>query len=222
MNSAQKLYPLFLNLSAAEALVVGAGSVALRKINTLLEAGARVRVVAPEALDEVKDLANKGLIQWEQRAFEDDCIADALLVFCATDSTETNEQVYQAAQKAHRIVNVVDVPELCNAIVPSSFARGNLQVAVTTGGAAPSLARNIRKELEDQFPAHWEDYTHALGSVRKLVKKRVPGPSSVRTSLYEALTGAGLESRFARGERPTPEQLYQELIEPLIHKGGSR
>lgn len=212
-------YPLYANLAGEPVVVVGGGAVAERKVCTLLEHGAAVTVIAPELIDELAGLSDEGRVRWVQRAYEPGDTADALLVVCATDDTAVNEAVYAEAQGRHQLVNVVDVPALCNFIVPSVLRRGRLQIAVSTGGASPSAAREIRRSLEREFPDYWEDYLDLMAELRCLIKSRVPGPMEQRAPLYEAVQSSDVLARIAAGERPDAESVYRGLVEPLLEGG---
>lgn len=209
-------YPLFIYLEGARVVVVGAGAVAERKIATLLEYGAVVTVIASEATESVRALAKQGRVEWLQRPYREGDLEGAILAMGATSDESVNARVHAEASSRNQLVNVVDVPPLCNCIVPSIMRRGRLQVAVSTAGAAPSVAREIRHDLEQRYPAYWETYVDVLADVRVLVKERVPGPASVRTPLFEAVSAAGIEKRIAAGEEVNAESLYREIVAPLL------
>lgn len=106
---------------------------------------------------------------------------------------------------------------LCNCIVPSLMRRGDLQIAVSSGGAAPTVAKHIRHTLEAQYPAYWEEYVRVLGELRTLIKQRVEGDAVNRTPLFEAVAQAGLEKRVEQGEQLDIYALYDEIVAPLLH-----
>ena len=209
-------YPLFANLQGELVVVVGGGDVAERKVQTLLEHGADVIVVAPQATSALQGLATEGRIIWRARGYVPGDLDSALLAVCATDDRAVNEAVHAEAKRRHMLVNVVDVPDLCNFIVPSVLSRGNLQIAVSTGGASPSAAREIRRSLERQFPDYWEGYLNLMAELRCLVKARVPGSMDRRAPLYEAIQASDVLDRFAAGERPDAESVYARIVEPLL------
>ena len=214
-------YPLYVNLDGEPVVVVGGGQVAERKIQTLLEYGACVRLIAPEATDALQALAAESRIEWMPRCYEPGDLDAALFAVCATDDPHVSEAVYAEANARHMLVNVVDIPRLCNAIVPSVLKRGRLQIAVSTGGASPSCARDIRRSLETRFPEYWEDYLDTLAELRCLVKERVPGSTDLRTPLYEAIGESDLLARFAAGEHIDAESAFDQIVAPLL-KGGER
>lgn len=212
-------YPLFVQLHGEPVAVVGAGDVAARKVQTLLDHGADVTVVAPDAVEPLRAHAAAGRITWVARRYEEGDLAGALFVVCATNDRAVNEAVYAEAHANHQLVNVVDVPDLCNAIVPSILERGRLQIAVSTGGASPTCAREIRRSLERQFPAYWEEYLDLMAELRVLVKERMPGPASARVPVYEALQSSGLFERIAAGETVEAEDEYRRVVAPFVEGG---
>lgn len=141
-------YPAMLDLVGREALLVGGGEVAAQKVGPLLEAGARVRVVAPSLSSDLRSRVEAGEVEWEPREVRSGDVRGAEIVVCATDSREVNRRVSEEARAAKVLVNVVDDPELCTFIVPSIVRRGPLQVAISTGGASPALAKFVRRHLE--------------------------------------------------------------------------
>jgi siroheme synthase-like protein len=140
-----KHYPIFLNLRDRPVLVVGAGKVALRKTRGLLEAGARVTVIAPEAEPEFRELP----VRYVPRRFRASDLAGAMLVFAATDDRLTNHRIAIAAKGKGVFANIADSAEECDFVVPSRLHRGNVQVAISTGGENPRLSAELRKKLED-------------------------------------------------------------------------
>jgi siroheme synthase-like protein len=140
-------YPIFLDIAGKPVVVVGAGKVALRKTKGLLEAGAAVTVVAPRAEPEFARLG----ITMRPRAFRASDIRGAVLAFAATDDRGVNHAVAQAARRHGIPVNVADAREECSFIVPARIARGNLQIAISTGGESPRLAAALRRKIEENL-----------------------------------------------------------------------
>ena len=146
------LYPLFMDVSGRRCVVVGGGGVASRKARGLLESGARVVVVSPEVTPEIDDMD----VTVERRPYAPGDLAGCTLAFAATDSREVNAAVAREAEERGIPVNVADRPAEGDFALPSVLRRGGLQVAVSTGGASPSLARRIRDAMEPSFAAEWE------------------------------------------------------------------
>lgn len=146
------LYPLFMDVSGRRCVVVGGGGVASRKARGLLESGARVVVVSPEVTPEIDDMD----VTVERRPYAPGDLAGCTLAFAATDSREVNAAVAREAEERGIPVNVADRPAEGDFALPSVLRRGGLQVAVSTGGASPTLARRIRDAMEPSFAAEWE------------------------------------------------------------------
>lgn len=163
------LFPMFLKLEGKQCLVVGAGKIGEPKIGGLLETGAHIRVVALEATAQVREWATAGKLELELRAFAAEDLDGAFLAVVATNSRTLNERVYYEAQKRRVLCNVVDVPDLCDFFYPAVVRRGDLQIAVSTGGQSPSLAQKIRQQLEKQFGAGYAAWVAELGETRKLI-----------------------------------------------------
>lgn len=147
------LLPLFLKLEGKLALVVGAGSVGERKIASLLDVGARVRVVAPAANDDVKRLATEGRVEWRARAFEDADVEGAWLVYAATSNPEVQRSVASAAEARRVFCVAVDDPPNASAYSAAVVRRPPMVVAISSSGAAPALARLLREVIEHVLPA---------------------------------------------------------------------
>ncbi len=138
-------YPIFLNLRDRPVLVVGAGKIALRKARGLVEAGARITVVAPDAEPDFKELP----VRYIARRFRAADLAGMMLVFAATDDRLTNHRIAIAAKGRGVFANIADSAEECDFVVPARVQRGNVQVAVSTGGENPRLSAELRKKLEE-------------------------------------------------------------------------
>jgi precorrin-2 dehydrogenase / sirohydrochlorin ferrochelatase len=163
------LFPMFMKLEGRQVLMVGAGKVGESKIESLLETGARIRVVSLDATAAVREWAREGRIELELRAFAPDDLDGAFLAVVATSSPTLNERIYNEAQLRRVLCNVVDVPGLCDFYYPSVVRRGDLQIAVSTAGQSPSLAQKIREQLEKQFGPAYATWVAELGETRKLI-----------------------------------------------------
>src|SRR5260370_804472 len=163
----EKPFPMFLKLSARPCLLVGAGAVAETKIASLLEASARVRVVAPEATLQVRSWSQSNTIEWRQRAFEPGDLDGMFLVVAATSSRELHQRIFAEATRRGVLCNIVDVPALCDFYYPSVVQREPLQIAMSTAVLSPALAQRLRKQLEDQFAPAYEDWLVALREARE-------------------------------------------------------
>ena len=207
----RRYYPVFLDLAGRLSVVIGGGAVAERKVTTLVDHGARVVVVSPDLTAALEDLARQDRISVERRPYVRGDLDGAFIVVCSTDSEEVNRAVYAEAEHVGCLVNVVDVPELCNFIVPSIVSRGPLQIAVSTAGAAPAVAKRIRRGLEVEFGDEWGDYVELLGRVRALVMVSEPDGER-RARVFEAIADSDLLDRIRRGERPEAPEVYAEFV----------
>ncbi len=203
--------PVFFSLRAQPCLVVGGGSVAARKIGLLRRAGGRVRVVAPELAPEVERLAETGDIQHTARGFEEADLDGMRLVIAATNDRSVNARVSEAAQARGLPVNVVDDPALCSFIVPSILDRSPVMVAVSTGGASPVLARQLRARLESLIPAAYGRLASLLESFREQARARIPDERLRRRFWEQAVQGPVAELMLAGQEARAREALEEAL-----------
>jgi precorrin-2 dehydrogenase/sirohydrochlorin ferrochelatase len=216
----KRYYPVFLDLSERRCVVVGGGDVAERKVRTLRRYDASVHVVAPELTTHLAELEDACEITVEHRGYVRGDLADAGLVVCATDSSEVNRAVFDEAKAAGCLVNVVDVPELCDFIVPSVVRRGPFQIAISTGGAAPAVAKRARKRLSEEFGEEFGPYVELLGEVRTLVMDRV-ADEATRKRMFEAMADSDLLERVAAGERPRPDDVFAGFLRAVTTGGGA-
>jgi precorrin-2 dehydrogenase / sirohydrochlorin ferrochelatase len=165
-----------LRLEGKKVVVIGGGRVAERKVAGLLGTGSLITVISPQATDKLKGLAGSGLIEWLERSFSKEDIEGAFLIFAATNDNVLNQSIKMAASE-QQLVNIADDPEGSNFHVPSHIQRGRLSIAVSTGGASPTLARKIREQLEHQFDDQFEEYLEFLFSARQRILKEVKDPS---------------------------------------------
>lgn len=206
-------YPIMLNLTGKRAVVIGGGAVATRKIETLLEANAEITVVSPEIHEKIIAAFENNLLTWKQKYFEPADLADAFLIIAATNQVAVNLQVYENTSN-QQLLNIVDQPDLSNFIVPASFRRGKLTIAVSTSGAMPGLSRKIKQELATQYDEIYEDYLNFLEQSRQRVLKEIADPHKRRKILKSLLQTEFLEL--------TQQALYAERDEvflELLKKG---
>lgn len=172
-------YPVVLRLEGKHCLVVGGGRVALQKVWGLLGAGARVTVVAPECCEEIEDLAERGTIELHRREYSEGEASRYFLAITATDDPRTNRQVYLDGERSKTLVNSADDPENCRFILPSRVVRGDLVVAVSTGGRSPAMAAYLRKKLESMFGEEWGVLTELLGEARDQMRANGISPEGI-------------------------------------------
>jgi uroporphyrin-III C-methyltransferase/precorrin-2 dehydrogenase/sirohydrochlorin ferrochelatase len=205
------LFPVFLDLENRDCLVVGGGKVAARKVGLLRRAGARIEVVAPELCSELGGLAAEHGIVHRTRAFEADDLHNKVLVIAATDREDVNRSIAELARARNIPVNVVDQPELCSFIVPSVINRSPVQVAVSTGGSSPVLARLLRARLESYVPAAYGRLATLVESFRDKVKQRFTTLEQRRQFWENVLQGEVAELLFAGRDHAARECLENAL-----------
>ena len=168
-------YVACLRLTGRTCVVVGGGEVALEKVEGLLACDAGVTVIAPALVEQLRELAGEGSIEWRRRAYagpED--VERAFLVIAATDDTDVNIRVFEDAEARARLVNVVDVPPLCNFILPAVVRSGPLAIAVSTAGASPALAKRIKREIAAEYGEPYARLAVLLNEVRGWAKSSLP------------------------------------------------
>jgi uroporphyrin-III C-methyltransferase len=179
------LLPVFLKLAGRRCLVVGAGQVALDKIGSLLETGLSLRVVSPHALPEIQQLHRDGRLEWVQRCFEVSDLAGNVLVIAATDSPAVNAAVYRGSLERNVLCNSVDDIPNCDFYFGSVISRGDLQVAISTGGQSPAFSQRLRRELEDQLPDDLGPWLKNLGQLRREVLATQPRGEARKRLLHQ-------------------------------------
>jgi precorrin-2 dehydrogenase/sirohydrochlorin ferrochelatase len=205
-------YPAILDIAGRTAIVVGAGRVGEGKIDGLLRAGARVRVVSLTATDTVRTWAADGRIELELRAYESADLDGAFLVIAATEDNATNVRVFEDAEARQMLCNVVDVTHLCNFILPSIVRRGDLAIAVSTGGASPAMARRIRLSLAECYGDEYAVAMELLGSLREELKAMYPSPED-RKVLFERMVYSDFMDMVRAGDAAGLEAWVQRCID---------
>ena len=199
--------PIFLKLRNTPALVVGGGSVAERKIDLLLRAGAKVTVVAPKIGSKVAALLDQKKLQWIESDFESAHLNQALIAIAATDNVDVNKAVSDAARQQNLPVNVVDQPDLCTFTVPSIVDRSPVIIAIGTGGASPVLARMLKARLETLIPAAYGRLAGIAREFREQVKAALGSVDSRRGFWESVFQGRVAELVFAGKEHQAREEL---------------
>lgn len=207
-----KSFPAFLLVENESCLVIGGGPVALRKINALLKAGARVNVVAPECEAEIQELAANRLITWSGRTFDPADLEAARLVIAATDDAELNRNIAVQAKQQQIPVNVVNDPAAGTFLMPSVIEREPVTIAIGSGGVSPILSRLLRARLETMIPENFGKLAQLLGRFRKQAIKRFPDINQRRRFWEQVLQGHIAELLYA-GQGQRAEQLLEREFE---------
>jgi len=215
------LLPLFHNLNGRRCVMVGGGSVALRKIRPLIEVGAKVEIIAPEINTAITDLAEKHSLCLYQRKFNNADLEGAALVIAATDDKQLNKQVSEQAQKLNIPVNVVDQPELCSVVFPSIVDRSPVQIAISSGGTAPVLARMLRTRLESLIPSGYGFLAQLAGKFRQQVKEKITEPNSRKAFWEDVFSGDISELVFSNKHDIAESKLQEKLDKQLSSSANS-
>jgi siroheme synthase-like protein len=168
------LYIACLRLDGRPCLVVGGGEVGLEKVEGLLACGARVTLVAPEVEPALETYAREGSIEWRQRPYRNEDLDGMFLAIAATSDTDVNIAVFGEAERRTMLVNVVDVPPLCNFILPAIVRNGPLAIAISTAGASPALAKRMKAEIAEQFGEPYARLAILLNDARGWAKSTLP------------------------------------------------
>ena len=207
-------YPAILLLDGRLAVVIGGGPVAERKVRTLREAGAKVRLVSETVTRRLRDLADSGEIEFVDRRYARGDLAGAVVAVAATDDEEVNRGVYAEATEAGIPVNVVDNTALCTFIAPSIVRRGDLVVAISTGGAAPALAVRIRERLEREFGEEYAHFLELTAELRETVE--IPGDQDDRAKAWYRVIDSDVLDLVRAGDM---DAARERAVALLLNKG---
>ena len=209
--------PIFLKVEDRPCLVVGGGKVAARKVALLHRAGATITTVSPVLCNELRTLLVQGVITHMARDFQDEDLDDAVLVIAATDDEAVNRRISELAKSQRIPVNVVDSPDLCSFIMPSIIDRSPVQIAVSTGGASPVLARLLRSRLESFIPAAYGRLAKLVDEYRQRVKQRFSNTDQRRYFWENILQGRVAELLFTGHEEKARAALEEAIDDTDAH-----
>lgn len=202
-------YPVFLNLKNKKAVVIGGGSVAERKAQTLLSCNADVSIISPKITPRLRRLAKEGKVEYIKKGYEDKDIKDAFIVVAATNDRGINEAIYKTAERCGCLLNIVDKPESSNFIVPSVISRGDLTIAISTGGRSPALSKQIRKELQQIYGREYEIFIKTMGKIRGMLLRSVSSEKARRRILTKlAKAQSGMIGLLKKGKKM---EFYKEI-----------
>lgn len=199
------LFPIFVKLDGRLVAVIGGGSIAEAKILGVLNAGARIRLISPAVTPQIAEWVRLGKIEWRRKQFEAADLDGAFLVIAATSAAGVNEAAFREAETRGILCNAVDDTEHCHFYYGALVQRGDLQIAVSTNGKSPALAKRLRQELETQFGPEYEEWVERLGKAREELRASSPSPDTVKTLLHELASRRVFEQFLREGKR-RPEQ----------------
>lgn len=208
--------PLFVDLKDRKCIVVGGGEIAARKAGLLRRSNAAVSIVAPKVSSSTQAMIDAGEVIWLNTIFSAELLSDQFLVIAATDDEAVNRDVYHHAKAKNILVNVADCPELCDFILPSILDRSPIVVAISSGGASPILARQLRARLETLIPPSYGRLATLVGRYRDVVKKRL-STLAMRRRFWETVLQGKVASHVLAGRDELGEQILNDLLDNVDH-----
>lgn len=202
-------YPVFLQLKGRSVVVIGGGIIAERKIRGLIPTGAVITVISPDLTKGLLKLVESNHIRWCNKRFKEVDINEAYLIVAATNVKETNEEVRKTA-KSSQLLNIIDDPLNSNFILPSVIKRGRLQIAVSTSGASPLLAKKIKRELEEEYDEGYESYVDFLFQCRQFILENVKDSGQKKQLLSAIIEDSTFHCSKNR------EEAFQQLYENIV------
>jgi siroheme synthase-like protein len=213
-NAFMKTYPICLiGLERGQAVVVGGGNVATRKVKELLEAGAHVTVISPALTPELEALVKAGRITIIGRPYHNGDLSDAFLAFAATDDPVVNQTIWQEAKRHGCLVNVVDDPAHCHFIMPAVIRRGDVTVTVSTGGTSPALARRLRERLETLVGPEYGELAALLAELRPELRSRYTQEKDRQEAAFRLVDSELISIIKAEGIEEAKARAWQLLTE---------
>lgn len=209
-------YPIFVELAERRVVVVGGGAVAVRKAGSLLEAGARLVVVAYKPSESMTTLCTHHGAELVRDRYAKQYVAEAVLVIAATDDRQVNEQVYRDCQELEILCNVVDDPKHCDFFVPAVVKRGDLQIAIGTGGYCPAYAGHLRQKLEILFTEEHGRFLAELERIRKEITENVPDESDRKALLGKLVDDESFEYFRTNGSTAWRERANNMIKAPVV------
>ena len=206
-----RYYPVNLDILNRKCLIVGGGSVGTRKVLTLLDCGAIVTVVSPDATEKLLELADNGSIRREKRFYLASDLDGMFLVIGATDNEELNRQISADAEKLNMLCNIADRPEVCNFILPAIVNRGDLVISISTSGKSPAFAKKLRKELEKQFGVEYAEFLRLMGAIREKLLSEKHEPEAHK-HLFEQLIKSDLVEMIKNNRKEDINSLFFDIL----------
>lgn len=193
-------YPIYLDIEERPVLIIGGGNVCARKAETMRRYGARVTIVSPEFTAEIETWGAAGDVTLRRKTYEEADLDGAAIVIASTDDPCINGRIARDCRRRRIPVNVVDVTHLCEFIVPAIVEQGSIQIAVSTGGKSPALARTLKEDLIDFVGPEYAEVNDVLGTLRKSAKKVLPTDVD-RKRFFDGIIAAGILGMLREGDR---------------------
>lgn len=219
-------YPIFLDIEERSVLIIGGGEVCARKAETMMKYGGTVKVVSPQFTDEIEQWARDGKLTLARKLYDESDLTGAAIVIASTDDKCINARIARDCRRRKIPVNVVDVTHLCEFIVPAIIESGSIQIAISTGGKSPALARTLKEDLRRTIGSEYAEVNDLLGTLRAGAKKTLPTDID-RKRFFDGIIADGILQMLREGKRreafetvaraceksgvPLSERLQQEL-----------
>jgi len=200
MKKSYPYYPIYIDIEDRAVLIVGGGTVCARKAETMMRYGARVTIVSPEITEEIAEWEQAGVLAVHRKMYSEPDLEGASIVIASTDDPCVNARVARDCRRRRIPVNVVDVTHLCEFIVPAIIEKGSIQIAISTGGKSPALARTLKEDLQRTIGPEYAEVNDLLGTLRKSAKKVLPTDVD-RKRFFDGIIAAGLLDLLREGRR---------------------
>lgn len=193
-------YPIYIDIEDHAVLIVGGGVVCARKAETMMRYGGRVTIVSPEITDEIGAWERDGALVVHRKRYEEADLDGASIVIASTDDPCVNARVARDCRRRKVPVNVVDVTHLCEFIVPAIIEKGSIQIAISTGGKSPALARTLKEDLQRTIGPEYDEVNDLLGTLRKEAKRILPTDTD-RKRFFDGIIAAGVLEMLREGRK---------------------
>lgn len=208
------MYPVNLKMSGVSCLVIGGGHIGLRKIGKLLAEEAEVTVLAPEVSEEIRQLIGQGKVRWDRRNYQPGDCRGFRFVVTATGLRHISEAVKQEADREGFLYNAADFPDLGNCFLPASFRKGKVEVAVSTGGQSPAVARFLKGRLASAIPDDFSDWLDRVSRIRADLKEEI-ADSRTREKFWETVFNEDILSLVYTGKLDEAEEYIRHAVGSL-------
>ncbi len=206
-----RYYPVNLDIKARECLVVGGGSVAARKVKTLLECGAYVTVISPCFSEDMEGLSQRSGLKMLSRSYRSGDLGGFFLVIGATDDMELNLRISRDAEEKGMLCNIADVPRACNFILPSIIRQGDLVITISTSGKSPAFSKHLRRRLQDAYGVEYAEFLKLMGAVRRRLLAEDHAPEAHK-EIFNQLIQKNLVELIRRKESEKINRILFEVL----------
>ena len=215
MSKQYPYYPIYLDIENRDVVIIGGGHVCARKAEAVMRYGARVTVVSPEFVEEIEQWAREGTLALKRKNYDENDLDGAHIVIASTDVQRVNEKIAADCRRRRIPVNVVDVTPLCEFIVPAVVESGSIQLAISTGGKSPALARTLKEHLQRTIGPEFAEVNDVLGTLREGAKEVLPTDVD-RKEFFDGIIAEGVLDLLRAGKR---REAY-EVIAGACRKAG--